>query len=58
MAAQTVKIMSVAEAKAMVAGGKQIRSNTWALVSQGVTVTFHSAPGGNVKAIIVKGCHC
>lgn len=59
MAAQTVKEMPYEAAKAMVAGGQEIRPGTYALRSRGVTVTLKQGPRpGVVKVIIMQGCSC
>lgn len=58
MAAQTVKMMPISEAQRLVAGGIPLRPGTYALRSQGVTVTVQNAGNGMAKVIIVKGCDC
>lgn len=59
MAAQTVKDMPLAEAKALVAGGQEIRPGTYALRSRGVTVTVRqTATPGIVRVLVTKGCAC
>lgn len=59
MAAQTVKTMTLPSAKAMVAGGKEVRPGTYALKSRGITVTIQQTNvPGMVKVIIMQGCSC
>jgi hypothetical protein len=60
MAAQEVKVVTVAEAHALIRtpGAKKLSSSTWAIPSRGVTVTVGAAAGGKVKLIIMKGCAC
>jgi hypothetical protein len=59
MSAQTVKEVSVAEAKAFVAGGQQLGPGIFALKSKGITVTVkRTTDPARAKLIIVKGCAC
>ncbi len=58
MAAQVVKIVTLAQARAFVAGGQEIAPGVYALKSQGITVTVRKQADGTVKLIIVQGCTC
>lgn len=59
MAAQTVKVMTLAQARALVQGGQEIRPGTYALRAQGVTITLkRDAASGMVRAVIMRGCDC
>jgi hypothetical protein len=59
MAAQTVKEVTIAQARAFVAGGKEIAPGVYGLPSRGVTVTVkRSTKPGYAKLIIMQGCTC
>jgi hypothetical protein len=59
MAAQTVREVRVAEAEALVAGGKKLAPGIYAIPSRGVTVTVKpSTTPGHVRLIVTKGCAC
>lgn len=59
MAAQEVREVPKAQAEMLLASGRRIGPDTFAIPSRGVTVTVRqgSAPG-KVKLIITSGCDC
>jgi hypothetical protein len=59
MAAQEIREVPKAAAQALIASGRRVAAQTWAVPSRGVTVTVKPAEReGYVKLVIVKGCDC